>query len=389
MRFIVKTLSGLENVLAEEIRELGYPNVNVLPRGVEVEADETFIYKGNYLLSTALNILRPVHGGHLLQADALYNSLRQVPWDQYMHLGQTFVFKPIIYSKLFPNSHYAILRAKDALVDYFRDNTGQRPNVGGQDAHIHFVLRIYENEWELLLDSSGQPLNQRKYRRQAGPAPLNEVLAAGILKIAGYNGNRPFLDPMCGSGTFCLEAARLALRIPAQSLRSDFAFMYWPDFNPVLFEQIKSEALGKTLTHTAMPIVGRDKDRYILDLAIQNSRLAGVAKSVRWESADFFSRDPGLQAPLVCINPPYDKRIAEEKVVQFYEQMGNYLKKEYTGCEIWLLSGHLEAIGRLGLKPSKKISLFNGAIPCSLRQYHLFAGRHADFKRDQTSPHPS
>lgn len=385
MRFIVKTLTGLENVLAEEIRELGYPQVNVLPRGVEVEADETFIYKGNYHLSTALNILSPVQGGHLDQADALYQVLRQVPWDQYMHLGQSFVFKPIIYSKLFPNSHYAILRAKDALVDYFRDKTGQRPNVGGQDAHIHFVLRIYEHEWELLLDSSGQPLNQRKYRRQAGPAPINEVLAAGILKIAGYDGKRPFLDPMCGSGTFCLEAARLALRIPPQSLRSDFAFMYWPDHNSSLFERIKSEAVGKVLTHTAMPIMGRDKDRHILDLARQNSYLAGVAKAVRWESADFFSCGPGLEAPLVCINPPYDQRISEERVEQFYEDMGNHLKKEYTGCDIWLLSGHLEAISRIGLKPSKKVNLFNGAIPCSLRQYHLFAGRHADFKRDQSS----
>lgn len=383
MRFIVKTLSGLEGVLTEEIRSLGYPQANPLPRGVEVEADASFIYRGNYLLTTALNILSPVTQGELFQAEDLYTQLRQIPWDKYLHISQTFVFKPIIYSKLFPNSHYAILRAKDALVDYFRDKTGQRPSVGGQDAHIHFVLRIYEHEWELLLDSSGLPLNQRGYRRRTGPAPLNEVLAAGIIRLAGYHGQRPFLDPMCGAGTFCIEAARQVLGIPAQVLRPDFAFMYWPNYDPQVFDAIKSEAISNQITHAPHPILGRDKDHFILDLARQNASLAGVGKIARFSAGDFWSMGPELSSPLVCMNPPYDKRLAEDKVVQFYEQMGNHLKKQYPGCEIWILSGHQEALNRIGLKPTRKIPLFNGAIPCSLRQYHLFDGSHADFKRQQ------
>lgn len=373
----------MEGVLADEIRTLGYPQVEVLPRGVQVIADSHFIYKGNYLLYTALNILYPVAGGELPHPDSLYTQLRELPWEKYMHLHQTFVFKPIIHSKLFPHSHYAILRAKDALVDYFRDKTGQRPSVGGTDAHIHFVLRIYEQTWELLLDSSGQPLNQRGYRQRTGPAPLNEVLAAGILKLAGYHGHRPLLDPMCGSGTICIEAARQMLKIPAQALRPDFAFMYWPDYESKTFLQVKEDAAAQRVSHPSMPIIGRDKDRFIIDLARQNAAAAGVAQALKWEIKDFFSAPSGLTAPIVCLNPPYDKRIAEEKVLQFYRDMGNHLKKFYPGADIWILSGHQEALKYLGLKPARKIPLFNGAIPCSLRQYQVFAGSLADFRRGQ------
>ncbi|HPG09748.1 MAG: class I SAM-dependent RNA methyltransferase [Saprospiraceae bacterium] len=376
--YTVKTLAGLEDVCAKEIVELGYPNVEVRTRAVQVEAPERFLYEANYRLYTAISILETILAGTLRQPRDLYNQLAAIPWDKYMDQQQTFAFKGHVSSSYFNNSIYAMQLAKDALVDFFRNKFGRRPSVDRDHADHHFVLRVNEEKFELSRDASGAPLFQRGYRQQTGRAPLNEVLAAGIIRNMDWDPSRPLVDPMCGSGTFIIEAARMARRMPAQMHRKQFALFHWPEFQSGLWEEVVNQADAAIIESPDIRLLGADQDGRVVDIARTNAKAAGVEEITQWKQAAFQQLPLPWEEPVLIMNPPYDVRLQHRAIEQFYGEIGTVLKHKFAPCEAWIFSANPEAMKAIGLRPSRKINLYNGQLPAQLRQFVIFAGKRKD-----------
>lgn len=378
INYTVKTLAGLEEVTAAEIRALGYHDTEIKTRAVNVQAGERFLYEANYRLYTAISILVPLVSGEIRHAQDLYDQLEQMPWDKYMDVRQTFLFKGNVRSRMFNNSIYAMQLAKDALVDAFRKKYNRRPSVDRDHADIHFVLRVNEEKYELALDASGPPLFQRGYRQRTGKAPLNEVLAAGILKLMQWQASRPLVDPMCGSGTFIIEAARMAMQIPAQYHRQEFACKSWPDFNQSLWEEVRENANQQMTTEVDLRLLGCDHDGRVLDFAKENAASAMVSGVTRWKQVSFEDLRIDWENPVIIMNPPYDLRLHHRAIENLYADIGTRLKHEHAPCEAWIFSGNKEALKAVGLRPSSKFDLYNGSIPAQLRQFIIFAGKRKD-----------
>ncbi|HQU54786.1 MAG TPA: class I SAM-dependent RNA methyltransferase [Saprospiraceae bacterium] len=376
--YTVKTLAGLEAVCAKEIVDLGYPNVEIRTRAVQVEAPERFLCEANYRLYTAISVLETILSGSLRQPRDLYNQLAAIPWDQYMDQQQTFAFKGHVSSTFFNNSIYAMQLAKDALVDYFRSKYGKRPSVDRDHADHHFVLRVNEEKFELSRDASGAPLFQRGYRQQTGRAPLNEVLAAGIIKSMGWDPSRPLIDPMCGSGTFIIEAARMARNMPAQMHRKQFALFHWPEFQQDLWAEIVEKANAAIIQASEARLMGADQDGRVVEIARTNAQSAGVDTITQWKQVAFQQLQTPWPDPVLIMNPPYDIRLQHRAIEQFYSDIGTVLKHQFAPCEAWLFSANPEAMKAIGLRPSRKIALYNGQLPAQLRQFVIFAGKRKD-----------
>ncbi len=372
-RLVAKTPSGLEQVLANEIQEIGGQNITLGNRAVFYEGDLRIIYKSNYLLRTALRVLKEIEFFHFKNVDQFYLKCKNIDWNQYFSVDQNFVIHSTVgNSKDFSNSMFASLKAKDAIADYFRDKYGRRPNVDIENPDIVIDLHIHADTCVVSLDSSGESLHKRGYRMNQGEAPLNEVLAAGMLKLSGWSGNSDFLDPMCGSGTLPIEAAMIAYNFPAGKFRKNFAFENWNDYDQLLFAEVKKSNELKDFRYS---IFASDISSGNLLNAQTNARRALLFNKIKFHLSDFRNLKSNFANGLIVINPPYGERLKENALNELYAMIGERLKHQYAGSTAWILSSSTESFKSIGLKPESRFDLFNGALKCKFNKYVLFSGK--------------
>lgn len=379
-QYIVKTFHGLEELVYKELKGIGAKDIRILKRAVSFRGTQEVLYKANYWLRTGIAILQPIHEFKATNEDELYEGAKKFKWTDMMGMSETFSVHATVYSPHFNHSQFVGLKVKDAIADQFREQIGGRPNVDPKNADYRISVHIATNKVTISLDSSGDPLFKRGYRVDQWKAPINEVLAAGILELAGYNGTRPLLDPMCGSGTFLFEGAMIASNIPSGAKRKQFGFMNWLDFDKNLWQQIQDEAIEhrKLMTTKA---VGIDIAGGAINAANKNLENFSAKRNVQFYRNDFLHFAPKEDNGLLIINPPYDKRIGHMKIDEFYGEIGRRLKHAYAGWDAWIISTNADAMKNIGLKPSKKITLFNGPLECQLCHYELFSGKHKEYKK--------
>ena len=381
---LAKTFKGLEEVLAQELIELGANDVLIERRAVSFRGDKALLYRANFTLRTAIRILVPVASFKAKDAEALYNQLKKLNWSRWMNVDNTFAIDATVYSESFRNSRFVTYRVKDAIVDYWQEKENRRPNVQVENPDILFNIHIANEQVTLSLDSSGDSLHKRGYRVATTEAPINEVLAAGMLLIAGWKGKSDFYDPMCGSGTLLIEAALIARNIAPGVFRSSFAFEKWPDFDADLWSDIyNDDSHERDFTHH---IYGSDASFYAIQQAAKNIKAAGVQKDIELKQIRIeeikspytlpIGEGKGGASPLVMLNPPYGERLHSNKEMEdLYGAIGTTLKHQFAGATAWIISSNDAAMKCIGLKPSKKYHLLNGELDCQFNRYDLFAGK--------------
>ncbi len=373
-KMIAKTFFGFEEVLAKELRNLGAERVQIGTRMVSFYGDKGFMYKANLCLRTALKILKPIKTKKVYNEKSLYDFIYKVDWDQFMDANDTFAINATVNSTIFKHSHYVALKSKDAIVDKFRNETGKRPKVDTDRPDIQINIHIQQDTCTISLDSSGGSLHHRGYRTATNIAPINEVLAAGLLLLSGWDGQCDFVDPMCGSGTLAIEAAMIACNIPANLNRKEFAFERWLDWDLDLFELIEKSVLNKTRDFH-YSIKGYDKAPSAVRKAVDNVKNANLDDFVSISNANFFEgTKEDKEKPLhMVFNPPYGERL-ELNEEEFYSKIGDTLKKEYPNTQAWFITSNIEALKFVGLRPSRKIKVFNGKLESRLVKYEMYAG---------------
>lgn len=371
-QYIIKTLFGLEEVLEKELHPLGITKTERLNRAIKVEGNQEDLYRCNLWLRTALSVLSPITSFYAHHENQLYKRIQRINWEEYLSLDTTFAINSTANSQLFTHSQFVALKTKDAIVDQFRDKYGERPSVDTKNPDVLIDLHISDKLVTLSLDSSGTTLDRRGYRTERTEAPLNEVLAAGLLTLSGWKPGTPLLDPMCGSGTIAIEAAMMAAGIPP-GLNRQFAFEHWGDFDEEKWRLIR-DFVKTTPPPEQSQIIARDADPHALKLARQNARRAGVEQWIRFENANFFSSAAPMPGCQVVMNPPYGQRLNPGSMVDFYQKIGDSLKSNYQGSEAWIISSNLKDLKFVGLRPSQKIKLFNGSLECRFQKYELYAG---------------
>jgi putative N6-adenine-specific DNA methylase len=372
MRFIAKTLEGLESVLAEEIAQIGGENISILKRAVSYEGDKIIMYKSNLMLRTALRILVYMDEFDIRDEKDLYEKVKAYRWEQYFSVADTFAIDSVVHSDKFRHANYIALKCKDAIVDRFRERSGSRPSVDVDNPTLRINIHVRQHTVTLSLDSSGRSLHMRGYRKSQVDAPLNEVMAAGLLLLAGWKTEQKLLDPMCGSGTILCEAAYLALGITPQQKDRHFALEKWMNFDDDLWAQVKEDAYT-IKNHQPFDITGSDINPKAISISRDNIETAGLTQYIKLEEEDFFYLDH-MQETILIFNPPYDGRLKENDIIQFYKFIGDKLKQSCKNCSAWILSGHIEAIKNLGLRPSRRIQMINGSIPSVFCQFEIYEG---------------
>lgn len=373
MRFVAKTLYGLEKVLAEELIALGAGDVQSVNRAVLFEGDKTLLYKVNYCARTALSVLMPIADFRIRSKDDLYKGGSKIEWVKYMDPDDTFSVSPVINSVHFDHTGYAGLVLKDSIADTFRKKTGRRPTVDTVDPKLLINLHISNDQVTISLDSSVVPLFKRGYRQETGYAPLNEVLAAGIILLSGWKASEPITDPMCGSGTIPVEAGLIASNIPPGKFRKFFGFQRWNDFDENLFEKIKLEC-NNQIIDTPVKIFGSDISEKAIQHAHANVARAGLSKIISLEKSDFKDLKSDNKSGLLFLNPPYGQRMQPEEIDTLYGMIGTTLKHNFPGNTAYLITSNKESLKHVGLKPSEKHTLFNGALECILLKYEMYQG---------------
>jgi len=378
MKLVAKTFAGLEAVLSKELERLGATKVKQEKRAVSFEADLQVLYKANYELRTALRILKPIHTFEARHPEHIYKHIYAFNWSKYLKTHQTFAIDSTVHSPYFTHSKFVALKMKDAIVDQFRDKTGRRPSVDTKEPDVRMNIRINVDEVTIMLDSSGFNLHKRGYRTSGRQAPINETLAAGLILTSGWQTNTPFIDFMCGSGTFLIEAACLATNTPPGVLReSNYAFENWTDFDESIWAKVKAETKANIKLNEST-ITGFDIDPKMIALSQQHAKMAGFENTIQIKhSALKDSRPPtseneeGAQGTII-INPPYGLRLQSKDLQALYKSIGDAFKQNYTGYTAWVFSGSKEALKRLGLRTSKKLSFYNGAVECKFHRYDLY-----------------
>lgn len=365
-----KTFFGFEEVLAREVQQLGGANVKIRNRLVEFEGDDGFLYKANYSLRTAIRILKPIARFKARDEQELYEQCKKYHWENHIRETATFKIDATVNSPAFKHSHFAALRVKDAIADRFTERKGKRPNVEKYNPDIVVNLHISHNTVTLSLDSSGEPLFKRGYRQETGRAPMNEVMAAGLLMMAGWNGKGNFLDPMCGSGTLLIEAAMIALNMPAQLHRKHFTFQNWKDFDQDLWNKIRSVRLDR-VTDFHGKIMGYDINQLMIKVAERNIAAADLTDFIDVKQMNFFQSKKEVSPLLVIFNPPYDERM-EIKTENFYRKIGDTLKQNYPHTIAWFITSDEDAVREVGLRPDVDIQLYNGKIETHFLKYEIY-----------------
>ncbi len=378
MYLTATTQFGLEEVLAAELSQLGATIDHVGSRAVEFSGDKKLLYNTILWSRTAMRLLRPFADFYAPDERALYDEVYHLDWSRYIAPGQTFAITAVVNKSSFEHSLYVAQLTKDAIVDQFRERTGQRPSIDTRNPDIRIHLRMLENEVILSLDAAGDSLHRRGYRQGTNEAPLNEVLAAGLILLSGWDKKSPLIDPMCGSATILTEAGLLAQRIaPGLFHQGKFGFENWPDFDAALWQQLRQEAKAQRIEEPQAYLAGSDLDPRVLDQAAANIEAAGLDECIRLSVRDVRDAQPPQgQAPgLVITNPPYGERIGEEaEMAALYKTIGDALKTNFQGYEAFVFTGNLAAAKAIGLKVSRRIPLFNGPIDCRLLKYELYRG---------------
>ena len=374
IQLTAKTFAGLENLLAEELTGIGATGVEIINRGVQFSGGLEVVYKANYLCRTAVRVLQPITVFTMKSQDDLYTEVMKIDWDDIFNLNQTFVVDANVFYSEITHSQYAALRVKDAIVDQFREKTGKRPWVGKEDADIYIDVHISHNICTVSLDSSGESLHKRGYRIEADKAPISEVLAAGIVLLSGWKGEKDLYDPMCGSGTIAIEAAMIANNIPAGYYRQKFAFMNWSGFDKELWEKIKKEEDAK-ISEAEHSIFASDRSEKAVNIAKRNIKNAGLHKDIELKVSFFDAIVPEKQEGILVFNPPYGKRLEERgEIIDLYRSIGDTLKKSFSGFEAWIISPDTDIAKFIGLRPSARIHLYNGPIETRLIKFEMYAG---------------
>ena len=368
----IKTQFGLEPVLAAELNALGVTEIETLNRAVQFTGNQELLYKCNLHLRTALRVLKPIVTFQANNERQLYERVRDIRWNEYLTPGHTFAIDGTSHSEVFKHSKFIALKTKDAIADQFRDRYGRRPSVDTRDPDLRINLHIYDRTCTLSLDSSGMHLDRRGYRLSRTEAPINEVLAAGIILLTGWDGSEDFIDPMCGSGTFPIEAALLARRIPPGRGRT-FIFEKWKDFDAALWKKIKLEAETQIQPFKGK-ILACDLDAKSLEMAVKNAERAGVRELIEFKKQDFLQSEAPSDSGVVVMNPPYGERIEVEEIKTFYGEIGTRLKHHYAGYDAWIISSDIQALKFVGLRPSRKVPLYNGSLECRLHKFELYQG---------------
>lgn len=372
---IAKTFQGLENVLAQELEDLGATEVKILKRAVSFKGDTKLMYKANLYLRTALKILKPIKTFKAEDADELYKNVRKIDWEKYMSLYDTFAIESVVSSPHFTHSGFVALKTKDAIADYFRNKHDKRPSVDTEKPRLKINIHIYKDNCTISLDSSGEPLFKRGYRQETRQAPLNEVLAAGMLQLSNWDKEKTLLDPMCGSGTIVIEAALIAMEIPPCILRKEFGFELWQDFDKYIWNEIVEEAeshakqakldcriLGSDTSRNALGVCKRNLDNFWFDIPIE------------FKTRAIEELTPPEEGGVVVCNPPYGNRVTKDDMGEFYKMIGDRLKDAFSGYSAWLISSNLPALKNVGLRPSRRITLYNGALECKFQCFEMYRG---------------
>ena len=379
-QMVAKTFQGLEDVLRDELIELGAENVELGTRMVTFEGDNELMYRANLCCRTALRILKPIVKFTADDTDELYDFVRDLDWEQFMTVDSTFSIDSTVNSAEFTHSKFVTYRVKDAIADHFNDKYGRRPSIRLSGADIQLNVHIADKRVTISLDSSGEPLSKRGYRVESTEAPINEVLAAGIIMKTGWRGDSDFVDPMCGSGTFLIEAALIAANINPGIYRESFAFEKWPDFDQDLFEDIYNDDSAER--DFAYKIYGGDISPEAVAIARKNVKSARVEDMVELCCKSVADWTDNAPEGILVTNPPYGERLKPENINMLYRTIGSTLKNYFQGWHAWIIGFRDEQFAEIGLKPSVKIPLHNGSLECSLREYVLFDGKYSTFRAD-------
>jgi len=374
---IAKTIAGLEEILAKELTVLGAQDVKTLKRAVSFSGDKKLLYEANLWCRTALRILQPLYSFPARTNEQLYKGINDFKWESIFSVDNTFAIDSVVNDSSFTHSHFVSQKVKDAIADRFRSISGTRPTVNIENPDIRINIHIYKDQCDVSLDSSGESLHKRGYRVAVGLAPLSEVLAAGLILLSGWNGQTNFVDPMCGSGTILIEAALIAQNVPPGIFKKSFSFVNWKNYDAELWQKVKRQAAEKQKLINCY-ISGSD----ISARAIRNTRgniiAANLQKVISLQVASFEDFNPPEGGGVMLINPPYGERLQEDDIVTFYKNIGNILKKKYGGYEAWIISSDMNALKYVGLKPTRKITIFNGPLECRFMKFSIYAGSKKD-----------
>jgi putative N6-adenine-specific DNA methylase len=372
IKFIAKTLHGFEDLLADELRQIGAKDVEIQRRMVSFSGSIETMYRANFQTRTATRILMPIYEFTARNEEELYGLAKKFDWTSVMELSHKFAVDATVNSEVFTHSHFIALKLKDAVADHFRDRFGRRPFVDPKKPNIQLHIHISDQNCTILLDSSGESLHKRGYRLNQDVAPINEVLAAGLIKLTGWDGTTPFIDPMCGSGTIAIEAALIAKGIAPGVFRKHFGFEDWLDFDKEVFERVfNDDSYEKEINPT---IIGCDLSTRAVDIAISNMKNAGMHKFIDIQKQSIFDFFPPAGPGTVITNPPYGERLKKEQITIFYKQLGDCFKQRYKDYNVWMISGNLDASKNFGLHPSKTYTLFNGPLECKYQKFEIYSG---------------
>lgn len=376
---VAKTLYGLEEILAGELLALGANDLQIGRRMVAFTGDKELLYRANFCCRTALRVLKPIYHFKAKDADTVYKEVKKVEWEKYMSLDKTFAIDSVIYSDDFNHSKFVAYRTKDAIVDYFMEKYEKRPSVRVNNPDLYINIHISHNDCTLSIDSSGESLHKRGYRVDQTEAPLNEVLAAGMIMKTGWKGESNFVDPMCGSGTLLIEAAMIALNIAPGVHRKEYAFEKWVDFDQELFDRIYNDESKEREFN--FKCYGSDISQQAIDISLENIRSAGVAKYVELKTLGLQQYTDAPQPGIMVTNPPYGERISTRDLLGLYTMIGERMKHVFMGYKVWILSYKDECFDKIGLRPSEKMKMINGSLDCEYRQYDIFEGKNKDYKK--------
>ena len=377
---IAKTYHGLEDILAKELLQLGAKNIQTLRRAVKFKGDLGFMYKANLSLRTAVRIIKPIKTFVVRNDEELYKELRNIDWEDYMTIDDKFAVDSFVNSPHFNHSLYVALKTKDAVVDQFRDKCGMRPDVDLDHPNLRINIHINKETCTVSLDSSGKSLHKRGYRIETNDAPISEALAAGLILLSGWDKKSIFVDGMCGSGTFLIEAAMISSNIPANINRAHFSFQDWPDFDEELWTLIRESQLKRSKDCFGK-IIGYDLDPHTVESAKKNIENAGLNEYIDIYCANFFDTHKPEGPTHLVFNPPYGVRLQGD-IPQMYESIGNTLKKNYSGAEAWFLSSHMEGLKHVGLRSSRKIEIYQAKLECRFVKYEMYNGSKKLIKKD-------
>ncbi|MFV0391095.1 MAG: class I SAM-dependent RNA methyltransferase [Paludibacteraceae bacterium] len=374
---IAKTFKGLEEVLAEELVALGADNIQLQRRAVSFTGNQALLYRANFHLRTASRVLKPILSFKANDADEIYNQVKKFNWEKYMSPATSFAIDSTVFSDTFRHSKFVAYRVKDAIADLFSEKYGKRPSVSIDNPKLMINVHVAQNQCTVSLDSSGDSLHKRGYRERQTEAPINEALAAGMILMTGWRGETDFIDPMCGSGTFLIEAGLIALNIPPGIYRDRFAFEEWNDFDEELFEDISNDdSCEREFEHQ---IYGSDVSLRAIRIAEKNVRSAGLTKYIKLDVLPLQEIDTPADKCLMVTNPPYGERINPANIGDIYKSLGTVLKHKFSGCTAWVISSEENYLYKIGLKPAQKIELLNSSLECLYCRYDIFDGKRNEF----------